>query len=64
MPCGCLTAAANLRYGLTNTEQTMRRSNYREEKNSYLTRQRFLFLPEDSEWKAGGQKKQGNAALG
>lgn len=64
MPCGCLTAEANLRYGHTNTEQTMRRSNYREEKSNHLTRQRFIFPPADSEWKAGGQKKRGNVALG
>lgn len=64
MPCGCLKAEAKLRYGHTNTEQTIRRSNYREEKSSHLTEQKFIFLPAGLEWKAERQRKQENAALG
>lgn len=42
MPRGCLTAEAKLRYGHTSSEQTMRRSNYREEEKQPSNRARFL----------------------
>lgn len=62
MPCGCLTAEADLRYGRANPEQTMRRSNYREEKSSHLTGQRFAFLPADSERE--GRRTKGTRKCG